>query len=66
MCFCTHTVSVTCRWQVESTYVTIVVGIVAECVHAVWLFAVLSTTQQHKEDICVADDDCCDLCKCVK
>lgn len=44
MCSCAHNVSVTCHWQVESTYVTIVVGIVTECVHAVWLFAVLSTT----------------------
>lgn len=29
---CAHNVSVTCHWQVESTYVTIVVGGVKQCV----------------------------------
>lgn len=61
VCAAVLTVCLTCHWQVESTYVAIVVGIVTQCVHAcMWLFAVLSTTghlQQHYIAVC----DCCDL-----
>lgn len=64
VCSCAHNATVACHWQVESTYVTIVVGTVTECVHAVWLFVVLSTTQHYRvlqKDIPIAVYDCCGL-----
>lgn len=50
VCFCANS-AVTCCWQVESTFVTTVVGTEVESVHAACSVGLLITVKQRQENI---------------